>query len=37
MQTEAVQDYAKQIHLLQAQSDKPATTNEMPRKVAAAS
>src|SRR6478672_2422069 len=33
MQSEAVQDYVKQIHLLQAQSDKPATTNEIAEKM----
>jgi DtxR family transcriptional regulator, Mn-dependent transcriptional regulator len=33
MQTEAVQDYVKQIHALQAQSDKPATTNEIAEKM----
>jgi DtxR family transcriptional regulator, Mn-dependent transcriptional regulator len=33
MQSEAVQDYVKQIYLLQAQSDKPATTNEIAEKM----
>jgi DtxR family Mn-dependent transcriptional regulator len=33
MQSEAVQDYVKQIHMLQTQSDKPATTNEIAEKM----
>src|SRR6478736_2929031 len=33
MQSEAVQDYVKQIHMLQARSDKPATTNEIAEKM----
>ena len=33
MQSEAVQDYVKQIYLLQARSDEPATTNEIAEKM----
>ena len=33
MQSEAVQDYVKQIYLLQAHSHKPATTNEIAEKM----
>src|SRR3954452_6931992 len=33
MQSEAVQDYVKQIHMLQEQWDKPATTNEIAEKM----
>src|SRR6478609_6565563 len=33
MQSEAVQDYVKQIHLLQTRSEKPATTNEIAEKM----